>query len=282
MTGNLRSMVRPDRFPLRKRSWPTPAPAQKEWRSTPITEELFDWKSDHTKLCALRKYYVLNSTYLTCNTITILKLNPLKINIQALPYYLQYDSFVFMDESREYDKLVTATFDDPDKADRATDAVVDRPGYDHEDITVLMSDELQDKHYSDETIHVEEGNKAAEGAGVGGATGGAVGGIAGALLAAGGAVLLPGIGLAISGPLAATLAGVGTGGAAGTIIGALAGAGIPEERAEHYKEDIEEGRIVLGVNPKSETDARRIIKKWKELGAYRIHTGKYRFDTETL
>lgn len=187
-----------------------------------------------------------------------------------------------MAKARDHEKLVTATFDDPDDADRAADIVTDRAGYDRDDVTVLMSDEVRERHYSDETVELEEGNKAAEGAGIGGATGGAVGGIAGALLAAGGAVLLPGIGLAISGPLAATLAGAGTGGAAGTIIGALAGAGIPEERARRYKEDIEEGRIVLGVHPKSENDAREIIKEWKNLGAYRIHTGKFAFDTSTL
>jgi hypothetical protein len=191
-----------------------------------------------------------------------------------------------MTKSHGNNNLVTATFDDPKDADRATDAVVDQAGYDHDDVTVLMSEELQDKHYSDDTVEAEEGegegNMAAEGAGVGGATGGTIGGIAGALLAAGGVVLLPGIGLAISGPLAAALAGAGTGGAAGSIIGALAGAGIPEERAKRYKKDIEEGHIVLGVHPKSETDARQIIKKWKKLGAYRIDSGKYNFEPTTI
>lgn len=191
-----------------------------------------------------------------------------------------------MDRSYDQENLITATFDDHKKADRASDAVVDRLGYDRDDITILMSDEIRDKHYADgnqsgENIEIEEGNKAAEGAGIGGATGGAAGGIAGALMAAGGAVLLPGIGLAISGPIAATLAGAGTGGAAGTLIGALVGAGIPEERAKRYKEDVEEGRVVLGVHPRSEEDARTIVKEWKDLGGHRIHTGKYAFDTAT-
>lgn len=187
-----------------------------------------------------------------------------------------------MARTHDPEKLITATFDDHESADRAYNAVVDRSDYDRDDITVLMSDETREEHYADEDIEIEEGNKAAEGAGVGGATGGAIGGIAGALMAAGGAVLLPGIGLAVSGPLAATLAGAGTGGAAGTIIGALVGAGIPEERAKRYKEDIEKGRVVLGVHPHSEDDARTIVKEWKDFGAHRIHTGKYAFDTATL
>lgn len=187
-----------------------------------------------------------------------------------------------MGKSGGTENLVTATFDDTSDADRATDTVIDQIGYDRDDVTVLMSKELRDKYYSDETEEVESGNMAVEGAGIGGATGGTIGGIAGALLAAGGAVLLPGIGLAISGPIAAVLAGAGTGGAAGSIIGALVGAGIPEERAKRYKEDIENGRVVLGVHPKSETDARRIVEEWQNLGAHRIDTGKYDFDLATV
>lgn len=187
-----------------------------------------------------------------------------------------------MAKTSDHENLITATFEDRESADQAYDTIVNRPDYDREDVTVLMSDEMREKHFSDEEIEIEEGNKAAEGAGVGGATGGAVGGIAGAILAAGGAVLLPGLGLAISGPLAATLAGAGTGGAAGTIIGALVGTGIPEERAKRYKKDIEEGRVILGVHAHNETDARDIVKDWKDLGAHRIHTGKYAFETATL
>lgn len=187
-----------------------------------------------------------------------------------------------MAQNLDHEKLITATFDNFDNADRAYDLVTDQSGYDRDDVTVLMSKETRQKHLPDEDVEIEEGNKAAEGAGVGGTTGGAIGGIAGALMAAGGAVMLPGIGLAISGPLAAVLAGAGTGGAAGTIIGALVGAGIPEERAKRYKEDIEEGRVVLGVHPKNEEDARYFAKEWKALGAHRIHTGKYAFDTATL
>lgn len=187
-----------------------------------------------------------------------------------------------MTRNYDHEKLVTATFDDPEKADRAFDEIVARPNYTRDDVTVLMSDEIRDEYYADEDVEMEEGNKAAEGAGIGGAAGGTVGGIAGAILAAGGAVLLPGIGLAISGPLAAALAGAGTGGAAGSLIGALVGAGIPEERAKHYKEDVEKGRVVLGIHPDSEEDARQIVKDWKDLGGHRIRTGKYSFTATTV
>lgn len=65
--------------------------------------------------------------------------------------------------------------------------------------------------------------------------------------------MLPGIGLAISGPLASALAGAGPGGVAGTINGVLAGTGIPKERADHYQKDIEEGRILSRLSQSAST-----------------------------
>lgn len=180
-----------------------------------------------------------------------------------------------MADAIDHEQFITATFDDPESADKAANVVANRSGYNSDEVTVLMSDETREEYYSDEDVEIEEGNKAAEGAGIGGATGGTVGGIVGALMAAGGAVLLPGIGLAISGPLAAAMAGAGAGGAAGSIVGALVGAGIPEERAKRYKKDINQGRVVLGVQARTKADAREIVDEWKGLGAHHIHTGTY-------
>lgn len=174
--------------------------------------------------------------------------------------------------------LITASFEDRDSADRAYDKVVSRQGYSEDDVTVLMSDNTRKRHYDSEEVEIEKGNKAAEGAGVGAATGGTVGGVAGALLAAGGAVLLPGLGLAIAGPLAATLAGAGAGGTAGTLVGALIGAGISEERAKNYQSDIESGHIVLGVHPHNAEDARHFMREWRDVGGQRIDGGSYRMD----
>jgi hypothetical protein len=136
-----------------------------------------------------------------------------------------------------------------------------------------MSDETRDQHFPTEDTHREKkGNKAAEGAGAGAAAGGSIGGIAGALLTAGGTLALPGIGLAIAGPIAAVLAGAGAGGASGTVVGALIGAGIPEERAEHYESTIQEGGTVLGVEPKTPEDRRYFEKEWESYGGKHIYT----------
>lgn len=168
-------------------------------------------------------------------------------------------------------QMLIATFKNHDNADHAYDAAVDREGYAEDDISVLMSDATRKRYFGDrEHVEIKEGTKAAEGAGIGGALGGATGGVAGALVAAGGMVTFPGLGLAIAGPLAAALAGAGTGGGAGSVVGALIGAGVTEERAKRYETDIKEGGIVLGVVPRSERDAEYFETKWKEFSTERV------------
>lgn len=175
--------------------------------------------------------------------------------------------------SNKNGRLVTASFKNPKDAKRAYRSVVNRRGYSSEDVHILMSDQTRDRHFATEDAdEIKEGNKAAEGAGVGAATGGTIGGIAGALLAAGGTIALPGIGLAIAGPLAAALAGAGAGGASGTLVGALIGAGIPEKRAKRYESTINEGGIVLGVEPKSPEDERYFQEEWKSHHGEHIYT----------
>ena len=168
--------------------------------------------------------------------------------------------------------MITATFTDRESADRAFDVVAKHENYSEDDVNILMSEKSKDKHF-DEEIEIEEGSKATEGAGVGGALGGTAGGIAGALTAAAGTIALPGLGLAIAGPLAAALAGAGAGGAGGSIIGALIGAGIPEERAKRYEQDLKEGHIVLGVEPRTEEDAQHFENEWRDIGGERMYTG---------
>ncbi|MDB5990472.1 MAG: hypothetical protein JWQ10_1875 [Herbaspirillum sp.] len=159
---------------------------------------------------------------------------------------------------------VTGLFLDRDSAERAYQAVTEL-GYERSDVNLVMSDDTRKRYFSDDnTTETELGSKAAEGAGIGGAIGGALGAIAGAIAAAGTTLVLPGVGLAIAGPIAAALAGAGAGGATGGIIGALVGWGIPEERVKHYESGIKKGGILLSVQPRSDDDAKRFEQKWKD------------------
>ena len=90
-----------------------------------------------------------------------------------------------------------------------------------------------------------EGNKAGEGAAAGAATGLGVGALWGLGIAAG---LLPAIGPVIAGgTLAAIAASAAGSAAAGGLVGALIGLGIPEEEAEYYSGQFEDGRTLVSV-----------------------------------
>jgi hypothetical protein len=166
--------------------------------------------------------------------------------------------------------MIAALFKDRSGADKAYQAALDR-GYSHDRITTVMTDEARQNHYPEGKVGtIEEGNKAAEGSGVGGAIGSITGGLIGAIAAIGTNLILPGLGLVVAGPLAAGLAGAGAGGLTGGLVGALIGWGIPEEHAKHYETALHEGGIVIGVECASETDARAIENDWRSAGAIRI------------
>jgi len=128
-----------------------------------------------------------------------------------------------------------------------------------------------EKKYFPDDKNVEIGTKTAEGAGKGSAIGGTIGAIAGAIAAVGTSLVIPGLGIIIAGPIAAGLAGAGAGGITGGLIGALVGSGIPEARAKLYEAGIKQGRIVMGVRPRNEEDAKYFEEKWRENKAEEIY-----------
>ena len=159
-------------------------------------------------------------------------------------------------------RIVTGMFNDRESAEKAYSALETR-GYTKDDVNVIMSDDTRKKHFNDIDRPTELGTKAMEGAGKGGLIGGTLGAIVGAVAAIGTSLLIPGLGLIIAGPLAAGLAGAGAGSIAGGLIGALVGSGIPKEKAVVYEEGIKNGRIVMGVHPRSDEDAEYIESEWR-------------------
>ena len=157
---------------------------------------------------------------------------------------------------------VTGTFKDRESAESAYNSLASR-GYSKDDVNLMMSDDTRKKYFADD-VDTELGSKAMEGAGTGGAIGGTIGAILAAVAAIGTSIAIPGLGLVVAGPLAAALAGAGAGGLTGGIIGALVGAGIPEDRAKLYDEDIRNGGIVMGVNPRTDEDAAYLEQDWKK------------------
>jgi hypothetical protein len=164
-------------------------------------------------------------------------------------------------------RWVTGSFADRESAERAYNSLTTR-GYTKDDVNLVMADDTRKKHFKDDDT--ELGSKALEGSGVGAAIGGTTGAVLGAILAAG-SIVMPGVGILVAGPLAAALAGLGAGGLTGGLVGALIGAGMPEDRAREYDEDVRNGRIVMGVNPRTDEDADYIANEWRNNRGERIY-----------
>jgi Heat induced stress protein YflT len=136
----------------------------------------------------------------------------------------------------------------PDRA-AAEQAIVDLKdgGFEPSKIGVLLRDR-------DDAIMMARKNNipSTEGA----VTGGLIGGSLGALLAAVGAITIPGVGPFIAGGVLVTLIG----GAAGWLVGALATLGIPKEEAEYYEREVRQGRALVTVDAgEREEEARAIM-----------------------
>ncbi|MBU2905919.1 hypothetical protein KO529_14060 [Arenibacter algicola] len=156
-----------------------------------------------------------------------------------------------MNTERFSNTRIDRVFNNTQSAHDYYDSLIDR-GYDKDDITILMSKETKDKYYDSE--NEDTGSEALKGAGAGSAIGGAAGAIVGAIAAIGTSLVLPGIGLVVAGPLAAAFAGAGVGGAGGAIVGALTKAGLTDSKSAEYVDYLEEGKIIISVDPKSYED----------------------------
>ncbi|HSM59621.1 MAG TPA: hypothetical protein VK849_02435 [Longimicrobiales bacterium] len=155
---------------------------------------------------------------------------------------------------------VSAAFEDLDDALDATCELEER-AYGRERISVVMATdtrelyidthprygEIENRAVTVEDVDLEKRRRTAEGVGAGGAIGGALGAAGAAALAVGTTLVVPPLGIAVAGPVAAALAGLGAGAATGGVVGALAGAGMTEYRARRFEELVKEGRVLVGV-----------------------------------
>ncbi len=155
------------------------------------------------------------------------------------------------------ERFLTEVFDDKKTAQKAYEDAIES-GFTPSEINVLLSDNARKTFYEK-----TEGDKSMEGLAIGGALGGAIVGTLAAIIAVGMTFTIPGLGLIISGPLAAGLVGVGAGSLSGGLMGALIGWGIPEDKALYYEKRIKSGGIVLGVKGTAKRLA-ALKTKWRK------------------
>ncbi|MCQ4085249.1 general stress protein [Saccharibacillus sp. JS10] len=142
-------------------------------------------------------------------------------------------------------KKIVGVFANEQEASQAIRNLQDR-GFTSDEISVVAKDRNDLRAIDEET-----GTKAPEGLAAGAATGGVLGGVTG-LLAGVGALAIPGIGpILAAGPLAASLAGLAVGAGAGGLVGGLVGLGIPENEAEEYQDQLNQGNILVLVDEDS-------------------------------
>jgi hypothetical protein len=161
--------------------------------------------------------------------------------------------------------MVTALFRDSESADPAYEWLL-KNGYNSDDIHLLMSEETRRQIPYEEapTELAATDDDAVAGLQTGAAFGGGLGATLGAVAGLGAAIIIPGLGLAIAGPLAASLAGAG--GLLGGVLGALFGSSLPEEEARELEQMIREGSILISVHPHDAESAAQIENELRNRG----------------
>lgn len=152
-------------------------------------------------------------------------------------------------------ETITALFRDSAHAGRAVAELKER-GFSKE-ISILA----YNRKYENPALHIVKDNVAG-GTAVGGSIGAVTGALAG-ILSGISAVVVPGVGAIVGGPLV-TLLGV-TGGAIGTLAGGIVGGlvdiGVNESTARLYGDRIRKGEVLVGVtvDGRSTSIARSIL-----------------------
>lgn len=155
---------------------------------------------------------------------------------------------------------VVGVFRDRAAAERAIDAL-NRSGFRDDEVGFVM----RGNEHGDGADDIDRGSHAGEGAVSGILAGAGIGGI----IAAAASLLIPGFGPVIAGGILATvIGGAAVGAAAGGVLGALVGMGVPEDEAQYYTGELNEGRILVTVRAGDRYQAARDILRRE--GAYDI------------
>lgn len=165
-----------------------------------------------------------------------------------------------------YTGVITCIFDSVKDAETACTELINR-GYKPEEITVIMSNETQDRNFGYHNQEVAPATNILKDTGIETA----IGAIVGVVAALGSLVAVPGIGLIVGGPLLTALSEENRTDFYSNITETLLAAGIPEEQAIYYESSLLNGGIVIGVAPRNPEDRKAIVDEWNYYRAKQIH-----------
>ena len=120
-------------------------------------------------------------------------------------------------------------------------------GFSTEELSVLCSNEWQQRHFPDAASEVEDPQSATSAA-----AGGAVGALLSGLGAAAGLATVAGIPVVVAGALGAAL----TGGVVGSLTGVMVERGFDPEAADYFDQAVSDGKILISVHPQQPDPAR--------------------------
>ncbi len=143
---------------------------------------------------------------------------------------------------------VAGVFNNKMDANKGLSELLDA-GFKKEDISLIVSDKARNAIFPMSTSDV--GEKATRGGTAGALWGGAIGALLAGLTTIG-SLTIPGVGLLVTGPIIAVLAGAGAGASVGGLSGALINAGFAADEARRYEDEIKAGRAVVIVRTSDE------------------------------
>ena len=172
--------------------------------------------------------------------------------------------------------MVTGLFTNKESAERGYRSATGL-GYENSDIDVLMSEETRNRYFSPghDTKKTDLSTKATDGKPadyLGGPAGATMGTIAPVLAGVGTLLLVPVLGVFAAGPIVVALTAAGAVGLAGALIGVLTKWGIPAPRIEEYEQGIRAGGILMGVKPRADDAAGKLVREWQASGGELVHS----------
>ncbi|WP_437726074.1 hypothetical protein [Sorangium sp. So ce861] len=148
-------------------------------------------------------------------------------------------------------RLVTEMVRTRVEAEDAIRRILDH-GHSRRDICVIVSEAARRQHFSRSRV---------QGAAVHGNA------LSSILAAAGAGLVVPGLRLAVAGPIAVKLADASSGGETASLGSVLVDAGIPEQRASEVERRLKEGAMLIGVLARDDADAAAVQAILRGAGA---------------